>query len=83
MNRLIVCQTGGRIQNCPVAQALDVVGEKWSLLVLRPRFEYFLTDKGQTLGPVLKALHKWGRAMDEGIKRAEIIAAVWYFVTGI
>ena|SRR5580704_513554 len=25
-----------------------------------PPFEYFLTDKGQTLGPVLKALHKWG-----------------------
>jgi len=25
-----------------------------------PRFEYFLTDKGQALGPVLKALHKWG-----------------------
>jgi DNA-binding HxlR family transcriptional regulator len=25
-----------------------------------PRFEYFLTDKGQALGPVLKALYKWG-----------------------
>jgi DNA-binding HxlR family transcriptional regulator len=29
-----------------------------------PRFEYFLTDKGQTLGPVLKALHKWGESKD-------------------
>lgn len=94
-------------QDCPVARALDVVGEKWSLLVLRdllrkgpqrfqelesslsgvapntlsarlkslesagviaarlyethpPRFEYFLTDKGKALGPVLKALHGWG-----------------------
>jgi DNA-binding HxlR family transcriptional regulator len=118
--------TGGYDQNCPVAQALDVVGEKWSLLVLRdpfrkgplrfhdleaglagvapnsarlktlekqgvtgtrlyekhpPRFEYFLTDKGQTLGPVL--IINGGRATDEGIKRAEIIAAGWYFVTGI
>src|ERR1700752_3600776 len=94
----------GYDQDCPVAKALDVVGEKWSLLVLRdlfrkgplrfhdleaglagappnkvsarrkplekqgvigtrlyehhpPRFEYFLTDKGQALGPVLKALY--------------------------
>jgi DNA-binding HxlR family transcriptional regulator len=99
--------TSGYDQNCPIAQALDVIGEKWSLLVLRdlfrkgplrfqdladglagvapntlsarlktlekqgviatriyekhpPRYEYFLTDKGQALGPVLKALHKWG-----------------------
>jgi DNA-binding HxlR family transcriptional regulator len=93
--------------DCPVARALDVIGEKWSLLVLRdlfrkgplrfrelesalggvapntlsarlksleasgvvatrlyeshpPRYEYFLTDKGKALGPVLKALHGWG-----------------------
>ncbi len=25
-----------------------------------PRYEYFLTDKGKELGPVLKALHTWG-----------------------
>lgn len=25
-------------QNCPVARALDVIGEKWSLLVLRDLF---------------------------------------------
>ena len=94
-------------EDCPVARALDVIGEKWSLLVLRdlfrkgplrfqeleqalggvapntlsarlkslegagviatrlyethpPRYEYFLTDKGKALGPVLKALHSWG-----------------------
>jgi DNA-binding HxlR family transcriptional regulator len=93
--------------DCPVARALDVIGEKWSLLVLRdlfrkgprrfqaletglggvapntlsarlkaleksgvigarlyqshpPRYEYFLTDKGKALGPVLKALYAWG-----------------------
>ena len=93
--------------DCPVARALDVIGEKWSLLILRdlfckgplrfqeleaglggvapntlsarlkaleaqgviatrlyekhpPRYEYFLTDKGKALGPVLKALHNWG-----------------------
>ena len=103
----LLTMTGGYDQDCPIAQALDVVGEKWSLLVLRdlfrkgplrfqdlaaglsgvapntlsarlkslenqgvigtrlyekhpPRFEYFLTEKGQALGPVLKALHKWG-----------------------
>ena len=27
-----------------------------------PRYEYFLTDKGKALGPVLKALHNWGEA---------------------
>ena len=94
-------------QDCPVARTLDVIGEKWSLLVLRdlfrkgplrfqeleqglpglapntlsarlksleshgviatrlyeshpPRYEYFLTEKGKALGPVLKALHGWG-----------------------
>lgn len=25
-----------------------------------PRYEYFLTDKGKALGPVLKALYAWG-----------------------
>ena len=90
-----------------MARALDVIGEKWSLLVLRdlfrkgplrfqelesglpgiapntlsarlktlesqgvigtrlyeshpPRYQYFLTDKGKALGPLLKALHGWG-----------------------
>lgn len=93
--------------DCPIARALDVIGEKWSLLILRdlfrkgpqrfrdleasvvgitpttlsarlksleardviasrlyethpPRLEYYLTDKGKALGPVLKALHGWG-----------------------
>ena len=93
--------------DCPVAKTLDVVGEKWSLLILRdlfrkgalrfqelekglggvapntlsarlktleqngviatrlyenhpPRYEYYLTDKGKALGPVLKALYGWG-----------------------
>jgi DNA-binding HxlR family transcriptional regulator len=94
-------------QDCPIARALDVIGEKWALLILRdlfrkgplkfqdlqtsldgiapntlsarlksleaadvvetrlyethpPRFEYFLTEKGRALGPVLKSLHGWG-----------------------
>jgi DNA-binding HxlR family transcriptional regulator len=94
-------------KHCPVARALDVIGEKWSLLILRdlflhgpqrfqdldrsltrvapntlsarlktleaqgviatrlyeqhpPRYEYFLTDKGRALGPVLQALRGWG-----------------------
>ena len=90
---------------CSVAQCLDVVGEWWSLLIVRdaflgvtrfddfqarlgisrniltqrlnrlveaevlkrvpyqdhpPRAEYVLTDKGRTLGPILKALQEWG-----------------------
>ena len=94
-------------QDCPIARTLDVVGERWTMLVLRdllregarkfqdfeaslagigpntlsarlkrleeagiverryyekhpPRAEYVLTEKGRELGPVLRALHKWG-----------------------
>ena len=94
-------------QRCPVARALDVVGERWSLLILRdlfrkgplrfqameaglpglapntlsarlkalqaqgvidsrlceqhpPRYEYFLTEKGEALRPVIRALFAWG-----------------------
>src|SRR6266480_1470972 len=94
--------------NCPVARTLDIIGERWTTLILRdlltlgprkfqdfqqslpgmspntlsmrlkslekhgiiarrfyeehpPRAEYVLTDKGRTLGPVLKAHLEWGR----------------------
>jgi DNA-binding HxlR family transcriptional regulator len=94
-------------KHCPVARALDIIGEKWSLLILRdlvrngpqrfqeleqrlpgvapntlsarlkwleaqgviatrlyerhpPRYEYLLTEKGEALRPVLKALYSWG-----------------------
>jgi DNA-binding HxlR family transcriptional regulator len=94
-------------ENCPVARALDVIGERWSILILRdlflkgprrfqdfqtsltgvapntlsarlktleargviarrlyseypPRLEYYLTEKGTSLGSVLKALKNWG-----------------------
>lgn len=94
-------------RNCPVARTLDVIGERWSILLLRdlflqgprrfqdfqesltgvapntlsarlktleaqgiiarrlysehpPRLEYYLTEKGTSLGPVLKALKNWG-----------------------
>ncbi|WP_297300360.1 helix-turn-helix domain-containing protein [uncultured Methylovirgula sp.] len=97
----------GYSQDCPVARTLDIVGEKWSLLILRdlvqkgpqrfqdlelglegvapntlsarlktleqqgvigmrlyeahpPRYEYFLTEKGKALRPVLGALRAWG-----------------------
>jgi DNA-binding HxlR family transcriptional regulator len=92
---------------CPVARTLDIIGERWTILILRdllldgprkfqdfehslagispntlsarlkrleeygvvdrrfyeqhpPRAEYVLTDKGRSLGPVLKALLDWG-----------------------
>jgi len=93
--------------DCPVARTLDIIGDRWSTLILRdlfmnrtrrfqdlqasltgiapntlsdrlkaleadgiitrvpydehpPRFEYVLTDKGRTLGPVMKSLRDWG-----------------------
>ena len=95
-------------KGCPVARTLDVIGERWTILVLRdlflkgprrfqdlqeslagvapntlsarlkdleargivarrlysehpPRLEYQLTEKGRTLGPVMRALREWGR----------------------
>lgn len=95
-------------KGCPVARTLDVIGERWTILILRdlflkgprrfqdlqeslagvapntlsarlkdleargivarrlysehpPRLEYQLTEKGRTLGPVMKALREWGR----------------------
>jgi len=95
-------------KGCPVARTLDVIGERWTLLILRdlfrkgprrfqdlqeslagvapntlsarlkdlevrgivarrlysehpPRLEYQLTEKGRTLGPVMKALRDWGQ----------------------
>jgi DNA-binding HxlR family transcriptional regulator len=94
-------------KGCPVARTLDVIGERWTILILRdlflkgprrfqdlqeslvgvapntlsarlkdleargivarrlysehpPRLEYQLTEKGKTLGPVMKALREWG-----------------------
>lgn len=94
-------------QKCPVARTLDLIGERWTVLILRdllrhgprryqdfqdslagiapntlaarlkdleasglverklynerpPRLEYHLTDKGRSLGPVLRALREWG-----------------------
>jgi DNA-binding HxlR family transcriptional regulator len=94
-------------QDCPIARTLDIIGERWTILILRdlflnktrrfqdfieslvgiapntlserlktleeqgiigrhlyeehpPRLEYALTDKGKTLGPIVKSLREWG-----------------------
>jgi DNA-binding HxlR family transcriptional regulator len=93
---------------CPIARTLDIVGERWTILILRdlmvdgprkfqdfarslggispntlsarlkrledagiverrfyeqhpPRAEYALTEKGNELRPVLRALFEWGQ----------------------
>jgi DNA-binding HxlR family transcriptional regulator len=95
------------LEDCPVARTLNVIGERWTLLMLRdlllhgprrfqdfqdslvgvapntlsarlksmedsgliqrvmyserpPRQEYVLTDKGRSLGPIVKAMRDWG-----------------------
>ncbi|MBL0188186.1 MAG: helix-turn-helix transcriptional regulator [Candidatus Obscuribacter sp.] len=102
-----------RRSNCPIACTLDIIGDKWTLLVLRDlfvfkksRFEQFLdspekiatniltdrlqrlekaglvskapygnhrsrmaytlTQKGETIGPVLKEVARWGVKNVEG-----------------
>lgn len=106
INSNTACPDGSR-STCPIANLLDIVGDKWTLLVVRdllllnkrrygefqsspeaiptniladrlkrleaagivkkdyyqdnpPRAEYFLTSKGADLGPILKAMGKWG-----------------------
>jgi DNA-binding HxlR family transcriptional regulator len=95
------------INDCPVAKTLDLIGERWTILLVRdlllqgarrfqdfqaslpgvapnvlsdrlkkleeagligrriyserpPRLQYVLTDKGKSLGPIVKALRDWG-----------------------
>ncbi len=95
------------IDDCPVARTLDVIGERWTVLLLRdllrhgprrfqdfqaslpgvapntlsarlkamednglvqrqlynerpPRLEYVLTDKGRSLGPIVRTMRDWG-----------------------
>ena len=94
--------------DCPVACTLDLIGDRWTLLIVRdllmgkhrfseflgsgegiktnilaerlkrleraglvertryqehpPRYEYHLTDRGASLGPVIKAMYAWGSA---------------------
>jgi DNA-binding HxlR family transcriptional regulator len=98
--------------NCPISRASEIVGDHWSLMVLRelmlegprkfsdfqemidlspntlsarlkklealgvierrfysdhpPRAEYHLTAKGQSLGPVMRALYDWGTRHADG-----------------
>lgn len=106
-------------QVCPIARALDHIGEKWSLLIIRdlmrkggpmrfqdfektlpgiatstlsarlkaleaqgaighrlyeehpPRYEYFLTEQGKALLPVVRALHQWGESYARGGQQKE------------
>ena len=94
-------------KHCPVARTLELIGERWTVLILRdlflhgprryqdlqeslaaapntlsarlkdmeanglverklysehpPRLEYHLTEKGRSLGPVMRSLRDWGR----------------------
>ncbi len=104
-----------RLGSCPVARTLNLIGERWTILILRdlflqgprryqdfqesltgvapntlsarlkdmeanglisrrlysehpPRLEYHLTEKGKSLGPILKALREWGRKHSETAK---------------
>lgn len=106
---MLVMQRTYGLKDCPVARTLDLIGERWTLLILRdlflqgprryqdfqesltgvapntlsarlkeleangivmrrqyserpPRLEYQLTEKGKSLGPVLRSLREWGRS---------------------
>jgi len=42
-----------------------------------PRLEYFLTDKGKALGPVIQALHRWGEEFAETPKPTRARRCAW------
>ena len=101
------------IEDCPVAKTLDLIGHRWTILLLRdlllhgprrfqdfqvslpgvapnilssrlksmeddglvhrelyverpPRVVYVLTEKGRSLGPIVKAMRDWGLKNVEG-----------------
>jgi DNA-binding HxlR family transcriptional regulator len=105
---------------CPVSGALDLIGDRWTLLVVRdlfwgkarfgefeaspegiptnilaarlqkleraglvgrklyqdnpPRYSYFLTPKGRSLGPVLSCLVTWGKRNIPGTRTLDELA---------
>ena len=105
------------IEDCPVAKTLDLIGHRWTILLLRdllrhgprrfqdfqlslqgvapnilssrlksmehdglvrrelyaehpPRVVYVLTDKGRSLGPIVKAMRDWGLKNVKGLERS-------------
>ena len=107
---------GYGIGDCPVARTLDLIGERWTALLLRdlllhgprrfqhfqdslpgvapntlsarlkameddglvervlyserpPRLEYVLTERGRSLGPVIRAMREWGLKHPPAVER--------------
>ena len=105
-------------QTCSIARSLELIGERWTLLIVRdvfrgnrrfdeiqrdlgiarnvltnrldrlveedilekrqyeerpPRYEYFLTDKGIDLWPVLVSLLKWGDKHEPGLDGPPVV----------
>jgi DNA-binding HxlR family transcriptional regulator len=110
-----------RRSSCPIATTLDIIGDKWTLLIIRdialfdkhknkdfqvasekiptniladrlkllvsnkllekrlyqdnpPRYEYYLTEAGKGLVPVIKAMAGWAEKYVNGIKIPKIKA---------
>ena len=103
---------------CPVACALDIIGDKWTLLIIRDlikgkhrynefleskeaittnilanrlqrleeaglifkspyqnnpvRYEYFLTDTGNTLRPVVRSIVEWANSQIPGTQKPQL-----------
>ena len=77
-------------QYCSAARALDVVGDRWTLLIVRdllagPRrytdlhaYVYEVTPRGRELLPVLQALGEWGQAELGEHRPTDAVRAHWF-----
>lgn len=45
-----------RIPDCPVEMTLQLIGDKWKVLIIRD----LLTDTGRSLKPILDSMSAWG-----------------------
>lgn len=71
-------RTYKNLEGCPVAETLDVIGDRWTLLVLRD----LVTEGDRKFGELLESLHGISPRLLAGrikwLERQEIIEAVRY-----
>ena len=85
--------TKAELPECPVATTLQLIGNKWKILILRtdnlralesdeiitrtvfpevpPRVEYALSDLGESMRPIIKAMEAWGTGYQQLVRESK------------